>query len=90
MPKLKPTTGYVDIGELFVCNCGIPIARRTGAHHYDLIRFHDGRKTSVNLEISNGRIGCEVCGRGFAYITVTENIPMTDWVNIQITPAPAL
>ena len=81
MAHFIPTTGFVDIGEFFVCNCGIPLAKRTGLHEYEIIRYHDGKRTAVTTQFdSMFRVKCKTCNRGFNYIILKETIGIVDSV----------
>ncbi len=88
MTNFIPTTGFVDIGELFVCNCNIPLAKRTGLHEYELIKFHNGQRVTINTQFEGGmtRIKCKKCGRGFVYIQVKESIGLVDKVVVASKP----
>lgn len=84
MSHFIPTTGFVNIGEFFVCNCGTPLAKRTGLHEYELIKFHDGQKTVIKTQFEGGmmRIKCKKCSRGFVYIQLKESISVVDKVEV--------
>ena len=83
MSKLKPTTGPVNIGELFVCNCGIPLAKRTGIREYELVKIHNKERVPIKIEIGDMvKISCEICGRGFAFLRIVENISVNDSVKV--------
>jgi len=72
---LTPTTGYVHPGELFVCNCGIPLARKTKDQGYELLKLHNGK--SIKIQVTFGsmiQVKCPVCGRGFAHLRVSDSI----------------
>lgn len=86
MSTLQPTTGPVPIGGLFVCNCGIPLAKKTGPHSYELMKFHAGRKVVIEQDIPNGVTRCPICGRGFGHITVAETISTTDSTSLSGKP----
>ena len=83
---LQPTTGFVNIGEIFVCKCGIPLAKKTGPHSYEMMKFHAGKKVLIEQDIPNGMVRCPICKRGFAHITVTERLSTADRVSISGKP----
>jgi len=74
MEKLAPTTGKaLPVGNLFVCDCGIPLARRTGVREFEIIKFHRGQRSVVKTEFFDGSfdVACPACGRGFQFVHVT-------------------
>jgi len=89
MTEFIPTTGFVNIGDFFVCNCRVPLAKRTGLHEYQLIKFHSGKKVTITTQFDGGifRVKCETCGRGFNYIQLRESISIVDKVRVVNTPA---
>ena len=84
---MQPTTGFVSIGGLFVCNCGIPLAKKTGPHSYEMMKFHAGKKVLIEQDISNGMVRCPVCKRGFAHVTVSEHLSTTDRASVSGQPS---
>lgn len=88
MAKMTPTTGFVHVGELFVCNCGIPLARNMGGKGYELIRFHDGKQVKIQMQFGDFlKVKCPTCGRGFNHHVIHETIGMSDSVSVSKTPA---
>ena len=91
MTHFTPTTGFVNIGEFFVCNCSIPLAKRTGLHEYEVIRYHNGKRTAVTQRFDGEGyvfgMKCQTCGRGFNYIIVKETIGIVDKVRVVNTPS---
>ncbi len=89
MHQFTPTTGFVNIGEFFVCNCRVPLAKRTGLHEYQLIKFHSGKKVTITTQFDGGifRVKCETCSRGFNYVQLKESISIGDKVSVVNTPA---
>ncbi len=71
--KLIPTTGYVPVGKLFVCNCGIPLAKRN-EDGYELLKYYRGKPAKIKVEFgSMGRVKCEECGRGFVQVNLYDS-----------------
>lgn len=80
--KFKPTTGMVNPGEYFVCNCGVPLAK-CFEDGYEILKYHQGKP--IKMKITYGsmiRVKCEVCGRGFAILNLYENISIKDSISI--------
>ena len=87
MADFVPTRGFVKIGEFFVCDCGIPLAKRTGIHEYEIIRYHNGKQTKMKTEFDGMfHVKCETCNRGFAYLIVKEEIKLVDNVKVVAEP----
>lgn len=84
--SLQPTTDFVPIGGFFVCNCGIPLAKKTGPHSYEMMKFHAGKKILIEEDITNGIVRCPVCKRGFGHVTVAERLSTADQVSISGKP----
>jgi hypothetical protein len=88
MSKLTPTTGFVKPGEIFVCNCGIPLARKTLKGGYDLVKFYNGKQVSIEIKFDGMlEVHCPVCRRGFAHLIVRESTSMNDSVKIVVESA---
>lgn len=83
MKKFTPTTGYVPIGEFFVCNCGVPLAKRMPSG-YELMKRDQGQVVKVTTQVTNGtiKIKCEKCGRGLNTIDARDSIGLTDSVSL--------
>lgn len=66
--RFAPTTGYVKVGEYFVCDCRIPLSKRT-EKGYELLKYHHGKPIKIKTEFDGMmRVICEKCGRGFAHL----------------------
>ena len=77
-PKFVPTTGPVRVGGFFVCNCGIPLSKRT-EKGYELLKYHNGQPIKIKTEFDGMmRVKCEKCGRGFAHIKMRESIGVSE------------
>ncbi len=89
MHQFTPTTGFVGIGDFFVCNCGIPLVKRTGLHEYEWVKFHNGQRVAIKTQFDGEimRIKCQKCGRGLNYIQLKESISIGDNVRVANTPA---
>ena len=83
---LQPTTGPVPIGGFFVCNCGIPLAKKTGPHSYEMMKFYAGQKIIFEQDVIQGVTRCPTCGRGFGHITAAETISTTDDASLSGKP----
>lgn len=80
--RFKPTTNIVNIGEYFVCNCSVPLAKCT-EEGYELLKYHNGKPIKVKITFDSMlRVKCEICGRGFAIINVSESMSIKDSVSI--------
>lgn len=89
MSNFTPTTGFVNIGEFFVCNCRVPLVKRTGLHEYEIVRYHGGQRVIMKSQFEGGvtKIKCKICGRGFNYIQLKETIGVVDNLRVVSTPA---
>ena len=89
MRNFTPTKGFVNIGEFFVCNCGIPLVKRTGLHEYEWIKFHNNQRVAMRTQFEGGimRIKCPKCGRGLNYIQLKETIGVVDKLSVAKNPA---
>ena len=80
--KFKPTTGMVNVGECFVCNCGIPLAKCL-EDGYELLKYYSGKQIKIKITYDSMiRVKCGVCGRGFAVINLQEKIEIKDSISI--------
>lgn len=80
--KFTPTTGYVKVGEMFVCNCGIPLAKHT-EKGYELIKYSRGQSVKIKVEFGSMiQMKCEKCGRGFACLRIKDSSISKDSVPI--------
>ena len=71
--KFTPTTGYVKVGEMFVCNCGVPLAKHT-ENGYELLKYSRGQPVKIKVEFGAMlRVKCEKCGRGFAHLRIQDS-----------------
>lgn len=80
--KFEPTTGMVNVGEYFVCNCSIPLAKCL-EDGYELLKYHNGKPIKIKVTYDSMiRVKCEVCGRGFAIINLEERLSIKDSVSV--------
>ena len=63
--NFSPTAGFVKVGEFFVCNCGLRIAKKT-REGYQFAKNQRGQSIKIRMEFDHtGKIKCEKCDRGF-------------------------
>jgi len=81
--KFKPTTGFVDIGEYFVCNCGVPLAKFIDSG-WEIMKRDQGQVVKFTTKVTNGtiKIKCGVCERGMNFINITDSLSISDSVDI--------
>ena len=74
--KFKPTTGIVNVGEFFVCNCGMRLAKHVRDGVYETIRRDSGQSTTVTSQAVGGvvSIQCNKCSRGMDYLHIQETL----------------
>ena len=71
-----PTTGFVNVGEFFVCNCGVRLAKCVAPGVYETLKKDAGQSITITSQAVGGmvKIKCGKCGRGFNCLNIQENI----------------
>ena len=72
----QPTTGFVNVGEFFVCNCGVRLVKCTAPGVYESLKKDNGRTSTVTCQAIGGtvKIKCNKCERGMDYIHIQEEL----------------
>jgi hypothetical protein len=84
---------YPQIGELFKCQCGTPIARRVGINHFEIMKDIDRVKTKIgfkNIPLHDGdpvqtEIICGKCGIGHILVTIQESVGLNSYVESKVS-----
>jgi hypothetical protein len=74
----KPTRGLLNIRDLFVCDCGVPLARKTGLFSYEIFKEHGRERVKIEIDIESGGIRCTVCKRGPSHVKIPAVIRVFD------------
>jgi hypothetical protein len=73
---------YPQIGELFKCQCGTPIAKRVGQNTFEVVKNQNGEKLKISFKgipLHEGdpvqtEIICGKCGIGHILVTIQETV----------------
>ena len=84
---------YPQVGQLFKCECGIPIARRVGINHFEIMKDIDRVKTKIGFEslpLRDGdpvqsKITCGKCGTEHILVTIQESVGINSSVESKIS-----
>ena len=75
----QPTKGFVNVGEFFVCDCGIRLAKCVASGVYESLKKDGGQSSTITSQAVGGivRIKCNKCGRGLNHINVQDELKMS-------------
>lgn len=84
---------YPQVGQLFKCECGTPIARRVDINHFEIMKDIDRVKTKFgfkNIPLRDGdpvqsEIICGKCGTGHILVTVQESIKLGSEIETKVS-----
>lgn len=73
---------YPQIGEMFKCGCGSPLARKVGHGHFEVFKNQNGEKLRVafkSIPLHEGdpvqiEIFCGKCNTGHIVVTIQESV----------------
>ena len=81
----QPTTGYVKVGDFFVCNCRVRLAKHISSGMYEILRRDNGQSITLSCQAVGGiiKVKCNKCGRGFNYISVRDTMGFVDRIAVE-------
>ena len=70
----QPTKGMLNVGDLFVCDCGVPIAKCTAPGVFESLIRAGGNISTITSQAVGGivKIKCKKCLRGVNHIHTQE------------------
>ena len=81
--KPQKPEGFVDIGELIVCKCGIPLGRRKDRNTISVSKpVKGGPAVHIKVEYQGGsaKVSCPLCGFGAIFQHFEETTGIQDGV----------
>ena len=84
---------YPQIGELFKCQCGTPIAKRVGQNSFEVVKNQNGEKLKISFEsipLHDGdpvqsKITCGKCGIEHILVTIQESVGLNSSVESKVS-----
>lgn len=71
---------YIKVGDILMCYCDVPLAKRVSEKIFQIMRFHKGAKVTVDV-LHGGQgthtIGCPTCGYKYTCIGVSDGFSIS-------------
>ena len=84
---------YPQVGQLFKCECGTPLAKRVSFNCFEMIKSQNSEKTKIGFEslpLRDGdpvqsKITCGKCGTGHILVTIQESVGINSSVESKVS-----
>lgn len=84
---------YPQVGQLFKCECGTPIAKRVDINRFEVVKNQNGEKLKIafqSLPLHEGdpvqtEITCGKCGIGHILVTIQESVGLNSSVESKVS-----